>query len=261
VTVAVALFTRDLRVHDNPVLHARLREQGAALVLRRGDVVAEVVRLADEVDAAEVHIAADVSGYAQARQPLSEALSQRRLVTHDSVTVVAPGSSTPSGKDHFAVFTPYLRHWEKQPPRTPLPPPRALTLPSRIRHGKVLHHTDICAGITSPDLPPGGETPARRLMQAWLDEGVQRCSELHDDLAADGASRLSPYLHFGCLSATRSWPPARTPRTRTTALGTTVGGRISMHSTHGGRAVRAIPLSMPACASCSGRVTCTIGRD
>lgn len=39
-------------------------------------------------------------------------------------------------------------------------------------------------------------------MQAWLGKGVQRYAELHDDLAADGTSRLSPYLHLGCLSAT-----------------------------------------------------------
>jgi deoxyribodipyrimidine photo-lyase len=39
-------------------------------------------------------------------------------------------------------------------------------------------------------------------MQAGCDDGLPRYGELHDDLAADGTSRLSPYLHFGCLSAT-----------------------------------------------------------
>ncbi|MGH8573524.1 MAG: deoxyribodipyrimidine photo-lyase, partial [Gammaproteobacteria bacterium] len=63
------------------------RKEGAALVLRRGDVTFEVARLAQEVDAGEVHVAADVSGYAQTRQDrLSDALGRRRLVTHDSVT-------------------------------------------------------------------------------------------------------------------------------------------------------------------------------
>lgn len=243
-TVALALFTRDLRVHDNPVLyaaarsadrvvplfvlderilasgyscpnrarfladsladlHVRLRELGAALVLRRGDVASEVARLAQEVDASEVHVAGDVSGYAQTRQDsLSDALGRRRLITHDSVTVVAPGSITPSGKDHFAVFTPYLRQWEKQPRRAPLAPPATLTLPPRMRCGTVPRQAEICAGATSPDLPAGGETQARLRMQAWLDKGVQRYDALHDDLAADGTSRLSAYLHFGCLSAT-----------------------------------------------------------
>ena len=242
-TVALALFTRDLRVHDNPVLHGAtqsadhvvplfvlderllasryntpnrarflaesladlhttLRKLGAALVLRGGDVAVEVARLAEEVDAAEVHVAADVSGYAQRRQRrLGEALGRRELIVHEgAITVVPPGSVVPSGSDHFAVFTPYLRQWEKQPHRAPLPTPKSLTLPSGLR-GAVPRQADIRAGTTSPDLLPGGETQARRRMQAWLDGGVQRYSELHDDLAADGTSRLSAYLHFGCLSA------------------------------------------------------------
>ena len=29
---------------------------------------------------------------------------------------------------------------------------------------------------------------------------MERYADLHDDLAADGTSRLSPYLRFGCLS-------------------------------------------------------------
>jgi deoxyribodipyrimidine photo-lyase len=329
VTVALALFTRDLRVHDNPVLyaaaqsadcvvplfvlderilassynrpnrarfladsladlHTGLRESGAALVVRRGDVTFEVARLAQEMDAGEVHVAADVSGYAQTRQDnLSDALGRRKLVTHDSVTIVAPGSITPNGKDHFAVFTPYLRQWEKQSRPAPLAPPATLRLPSRVWCGVVPRQAEICAGPTSPDLPPGGETQARLRMQAWLDEGVQRYGELHDDLAADGTSRLSPYLHFGCLSATelavrtakcggavrprssaswpgetstiRSWPHVQSPPTRTTALETTVGCRISRRWTRGEQAVRVIPWSTPACASCSARATCTTG--
>ena len=38
-------------------------------------------------------------------------------------------------------------------------------------------------------------------MAAWLRRGLERYPERHDDLAADETSRLSPYLHLGCLSA------------------------------------------------------------
>ena len=41
----------------------------------------------------------------------------------------------------------------------------------------------------------------RRRLDAWLDDGLARYVELADDLAADATSRLSPYLHFGCVSA------------------------------------------------------------
>ena len=100
---AVVLFTRDLRVHDNPALvtavreaetvlplfvldeasraratatagnrlaflhesladlDASLRERGAALVVRRGDVVAETTGTAREIGAEAVFASADVA--------------------------------------------------------------------------------------------------------------------------------------------------------------------------------------------------------
>jgi deoxyribodipyrimidine photo-lyase len=47
---------------------------------------------------------------------------------------------------------------------------------------------------------PGGETHARRRLTAWRGSGA-RYEQRRDDLAADATSRLSPYLHFGCVSA------------------------------------------------------------
>jgi len=67
---------------------------GQVLVVRSGDVVGEVCKVAAETDADEVHMAADVSGYAQRReQRLRRALEAegRRLHVHDTVTTaVAP---------------------------------------------------------------------------------------------------------------------------------------------------------------------------
>ena len=44
------------------------------------------------------------------------------------------------------------------------------------------------------------EPEGRRRMRAWLEGPVDRYEDRHDDLAADATSRLSPYLHFGCVS-------------------------------------------------------------
>jgi deoxyribodipyrimidine photo-lyase len=239
----VALFTRDLRVWDNPMLSAAakadhvvplfvvdaamtgfrspnrdaflcdcladldadLRERGAGLVVRRGDPVEEVRRLAARVDAAEVHVAGDVSGYAQRREAhLEEMLRSegRRLVVHDgSITAVPPGAITPQGKDHMAVFTPYFRRWSQVALRTPLRPPRRLSLPEDVSASRPPNLRALGGGATSPRLPPGGEREARRRLAAWQ-RRVDRYQEQHDDLAGDATSRLSPYLHFGCLSPT-----------------------------------------------------------
>ncbi|MEV7781198.1 deoxyribodipyrimidine photo-lyase [Kitasatospora sp. NPDC088351] len=234
-TVSIALFTQDLRLHDNPVLRAAadaadevvplfvldpavaavgfappnrsafladcltdldasLRPLGGRLVLRGGPVAAETARLAAEVDAVSVHVAAGVSGFAHRReQALRERLGERLRVHDGSLTVAVPGAVTPEGKDHYAVFTPYFRAWQQTPRRTLHRVPKVLRTPDGIASEPV-----PVAAPDSPGLPPGGESAGRRRWQAYP---LEQYGDLHDDLAADGTSRLSPYLHFGCLSA------------------------------------------------------------
>jgi deoxyribodipyrimidine photo-lyase len=245
-TVTMALFTRDLRVHDNPVLTAahrrggavvplfvlddailasgyttpnkaaflvdalgeldnELRRRGGRLIVRRGQFVDEVVRLVDELSITDVHIAADVSAYSQRRERrLRRALAEHGSGLHvhgGTITVVEPGSIAPTGGDHFAVFTPYYRRWLDAPTRTVLRAPTTLTVP-HTGSEPIPRPSELCSGTASPRLARGGETTGRRLLSRWLDSGVDRYESRHDDLAADATSRLSPYLHFGCLSPT-----------------------------------------------------------
>lgn len=230
-TTAIALFTRDLRVRDNPVLAAAargadhvvpvfvrdprvgegfaagrrrfldecladldtsLRGLGGRLVVREGDPVAEVCRLAGEVDAERVHIAGDVSAFARRRErALDDALGRRGLAVHDDVhTVVPPGAVLPAGRDHFAVFGAYHRRWLGAHWRRPVPSPERIALPPRLRVGPVPRVKG-----------PGGETAGRERAVGWLDADVRDYADQHDALAADRTSRLSPYLHLGCVSA------------------------------------------------------------
>ncbi|MEE4543355.1 deoxyribodipyrimidine photo-lyase [Streptomyces sp. V4-01] len=245
-SVAIVLFTGDLRLHDHPPLRAALaaadevvplfvadqaieqagflvpnraafladcladldaglRRRGGRLVLRHGDVVEEVCRVAAQTDAREVHLAAGPSGYAHRReQRLRDALAagggpQRRLVVHDGVAhVVAPGEVTPGSKDHFAVFTPYLRQWSGQALRAVGAAPRVVRVPDGVQ-GEPLPERSRVAGV-SPGLARGGEDAARARLSAWLRDGLDAYEERHDDMAGDATSRLSPHLHFGTLS-------------------------------------------------------------
>jgi len=134
---AVVIFTRDLRLHDNPALHlacsrarqvlplfiadpaiaappnrarflaeslAALREElrarHADLVIRHGDPAAEVIKLARHFNAHAVFIADDVSRYAARRrgQLTSECRRHRMdLIVTPGLTVVPPGDLTPAG--------------------------------------------------------------------------------------------------------------------------------------------------------------------
>ena len=231
--VGIVLYTRDLRVHDNPALRAAceecervvplfvlddgvlerfgapnrvaflleslrdldgsLRARGGALVVRRGDVVAEAVRLG----APTVFLAEDVSSYARRReQRLGEAGLDVRV--SPGVTVVPPGAVTPSGGgDSFAVFTPYWNRWREHPRRAVLEPPVAIRLPDGVEPGEVPH---LDVGPTSPGIPRGGETEARRRLDVWIASGLRAYGNGRDDLADDSTSRLSAYLRFGCVS-------------------------------------------------------------
>ncbi|MEU7133370.1 deoxyribodipyrimidine photo-lyase [Streptomyces sp. NPDC046261] len=242
-TVAVVLFTADLRLHDHPPLRAALRaadevvplfvldpgiravgfdppnrqafladcladldaalrRRGGRLVLRSGPVPREVGRIAAECGAGDVHLAAGVTRYAHRREELVRKELRERgvgLHVHDAViNALAPGAVTPAGSDHFAVFTPYFRRWSDERLRDPLPAPRTVRVPAGVR-GEPLPSRDRVPG-TSPGLPVGGERAGRQRFAHWTRSGLAAYEERHDDLAGDGTSRLSPYLHFGALS-------------------------------------------------------------
>jgi deoxyribodipyrimidine photolyase len=149
VKTAVVHFNRDLRVHDNPALaaaalaertvplfvfderllgsrfaapnrvafmrealldlDAALKRAGGRLFVRHGDPVAEALTVARECGAEELHVSADYSAYAKARERrLAAACAEERIGfhAHPWTTIVPPGAVTPGGGDHFKIFTP-----------------------------------------------------------------------------------------------------------------------------------------------------------
>ncbi|MFJ9536059.1 cryptochrome/photolyase family protein [Streptomyces sp. NPDC101225] len=240
--VSVVLFTADLRLHDHPPLRAAneadevvplfvrdqgvadagfaapnrlafladclgdldggLRERGGRLIVRSGDVVDEVCKVVAETDADEVHMAGDVSAYAQLReQRLRRALESegRRLHVHDTVTTaVTPGEVTPASSDHFAVFTPYFRQWSQVHLRDTLAAPRTVRVPRGVGSEELPSRSGV-PGL-SEGLAAGGEAEGRRRLSSWLRSGISAYEDRHDDLAGDATSRFSPHLHFGTLS-------------------------------------------------------------
>jgi deoxyribodipyrimidine photo-lyase len=227
--VAIALFTRDLRLHDQPALAAAardaehvvplfvreagllarsdvragfldgaladldggLRERGARLVVRHGDAADETARLARELGAGAVYASADVSAFARRReQRLRLALSPVELRLCPGVTVVPPGELVPaSGGDHYRVFAPYHNAWSTASWRAPERPPQRISVP-RGAGGEPLPHPHGDAG----------ETAGRARMEAFLRTGLRRYGDHRDDLDGESTSRLSHYLHLGCVS-------------------------------------------------------------
>jgi deoxyribodipyrimidine photo-lyase len=244
VPTALVIFTRDLRVRDQPALaaacrsadrivpafvlddallagtfnrpnraafltdaltdlDASLHKRGGALVLRRGDWVDEVLRLATEAAATEIHVADDVSHFAHRRLTALEAAAApaRTAVTrHPTPTVVPPGAVVPPGGDHYKVFTPYYRRWLERPWRLVAPTPSKIVTPPGISTLPIPPVAGIVEGAPSPEVMRGGESEARRRLNAWTRADLVSYAERHDDLPGDATSRMSPFLHFGCIS-------------------------------------------------------------
>ncbi|QSB13791.1 deoxyribodipyrimidine photo-lyase [Natronosporangium hydrolyticum] len=241
-TPAVLLFTRDLRLDDNPALAAAargpvlplfvvdprlpagenrrhflaecltdlresLRQRGADLLVRRGDPVHEAISLAKQIGAGAIHLAEDVSGYATRRQRrLLTAADSARLTVHlhPGITVVPAGDLVPASGDHYRVFTPYFRAWRQIRWRDPAAAPAALSLPPGAAD---LPRQEPAAALgriraTARTLPTGGESAAEAAFRQFGRYAAEY-PERQDDLAADRTSRFSAYLHFGALSARR----------------------------------------------------------
>jgi deoxyribodipyrimidine photo-lyase len=184
-------------------LDAALRDRDNALVVRRGTWHEEILRLAAETGATTVHCSEDVSAFATARLTRLRAEAGRvgvEVRAHPGVTVVPAGAITPTGGDHFKVFTPYYRQWLAAPWRAVAPTPKRIPGVAGLAPGSIPRLADLASGPTSPERAPGGERAARARFTAWRRNGLAGYGDAHDDLPGDATSRLAAYLHFGCVS-------------------------------------------------------------
>jgi deoxyribodipyrimidine photo-lyase len=186
-------------------LDERLRGLGSGLVVRSGPPERELPALARELNAETVHFTADVSPFARrrgdrTRRALShagvESVGHPGLCAVDDVGAVRTLKGTP-----YTVFSPFHRNWLGCGRREVLTAPRRMPpLPSRLAKGRLpsLAALGLEQEVANP--PVGGETAARRTLDRFLDGPVRDYADNHDALGRDLTSRLSPYIHFGCLS-------------------------------------------------------------
>lgn len=179
-----------------------LRERGSRLIVRARRPELALPQLAAELGATEVFAADDVSPFARHRDraaadALAPAGVRLRLLPGcfaiDDPRTILSGAGTP-----YTVFTPFYRRWLGEPRRRVLEASQRLPQPPERLHSAPLPKL----GTLPPECPVSpGERAARDRMLAFTGAEVARYGEAHDALAQAGTSRLSTYLHFGCVSA------------------------------------------------------------
>jgi deoxyribodipyrimidine photo-lyase len=186
-------------------LRDQLEQRGSHLFVVGGDPATELRKLADRVGATELHFTADVGPFARRRQrevrsALADggidAIGHPGLFCVDSLREIRTGAGGP-----YTVFTPFHRNWLSQPRRDVLRMPSSLPPPGARRDfGRLpsLRSLGLESEVSDPAL--GGERAARAALRRFLDGPVVRYADGNDALGEESVSRLSPYLHFGCIS-------------------------------------------------------------
>ena len=186
-------------------LDAGLRDRDSRLYVRHGPPARELVALARDTGASAVHVSADVGPFARRR----DAEVKRALAEIDVAFVAHPGLfaidaleplRTGSGRP-YTVFTPFYKKWLTEPRREVTGAPRTLPAPGRrAAAGTLPTLEDLGLEQEVSDPAPGGEHAARDTLHRFLRGPVDDYADGHDTLTGEGISRLSPYLHFGCIS-------------------------------------------------------------
>ena len=218
-------FRRDLRIKDNPALLAagpevlpvfvfdpalwepagelrraylvasltKLNDSlGGTLVLRTGDPALVIPKLAQEINADSVHIAADYGPYGQERDNrVEKALGDMgvELIRTGSPYAVAPGRVTKGDGTPYRVFTPFYKAWSEHGWRAPAKGP----LPTFVSAKSVA----MPKVKSSVPIPAAGEDAAWERWKYFKKKALAEYPEDRNRPDLDGTSMLSHHLKYG----------------------------------------------------------------
>lgn len=173
-------------------------------MIREGSPVAELKKLVKDTGASAIYYTADYSPMALRRDMKlqDEFDGSDTEVRSFSGRLIVSGLAkimTKAGTPH-KVFTPFYKSWLRVKRRELATLPK-LSFPANVLIGSLPDLPAITIkNELSPDVIKGGESEARKRLGAFLDGPIDDYHESNNDLAADATSRLSAYLHFGCVS-------------------------------------------------------------
>lgn len=183
-------------------LQGNLAAIGGRLIVRQGDPVEELVRLAGETGAEAVYFNRDPDPFGRTSEERLRREAARagfQVVGCQDVCLhewdeVRTATGTP-----FRVFTPYARAWSKLPQAAPGGKLKSVATPAGIRSLELptLSTWGLKSGGT---IIEPGEKAARGRLKAFLARGLSEYGSKRDFPAESATSRISQDLRFGLLS-------------------------------------------------------------
>ncbi|HET8613869.1 MAG TPA: deoxyribodipyrimidine photo-lyase [Sphingomonas sp.] len=194
--------------HSLQSLSESLDKLGLRLILRRGEAVSVIARLAHQTGAERIHcLRHHEPWWAVAEERLARDFD---LQAREGGSLAPVGSIRTGSGDAFRVFAPFWRKLAaRMPPPAPCPAPTHVPAPERWPEGDRLEdwgllptHPNWAKGF-APCWAPGEAGALDRLSAFESHAAVYRRER--DLPSEDATSRLSPHLHFGEVSPATIW--------------------------------------------------------
>ena len=177
------------------------------LILRKGDALAEIAKIAKETGAASVHAIRHYEPWW--REAETDLAGKVELVLHDGNYLAPPGSVLSGSGQPYKIYTPFYRALLREMELGEALPEPSLSAPQDWPASDTLDDWDLLP--TRPDWAGGmrdawqpGEAAAHARPGEFAD-AVAKYETARNLPSVDGSSRLSPHLHFGEISARQVW--------------------------------------------------------
>jgi deoxyribodipyrimidine photo-lyase len=183
-------------------LSKNLEAIGGRLILRAGDPVEELARLAQETHAEAIFYNRDVDPYSVKVQERLEKVCQKLQVTlfgYKDITMFEPAEILTGEGRPFRVFTPYAKVWHLKEKPSLLPKIRVLRTQTNFS-SLPLPTLDFWALTSEATIVEAGEKAALKRLTNFLEGAMTNYREKRNLPAQQSTSRLSQDLRFGTLS-------------------------------------------------------------
>lgn len=204
--------------HSLGALARALAARGGSLVLRRGREVDVIPRLVEETGAVAVHAGRRYEPWGrESDAAVTAVLRQRGVPIHGATTALLfePWSVRTRAGGSFGAYTPFARACfaAGPPPRLiaapeRIPVPRDLPPSDRIEDWGLLPRKPDWAGGLRETWSPGEEGAAARL-DRFVRSQLAEYGMVRNRPDLEATSGLSPYLHWGEISARHVWHAAQ----------------------------------------------------